>query len=450
MLCSWKIVLIPLLLTGFVVADTTDDDMDYDDLNRILFGMSEEEQTTPETTEQPEPETTTRKCDKLDLDLEKNILEGKLISLLNATPEQLMQLKAVLNESFNDVGKRLTNQTTQIESNESNVKSCGKQKECVNSLLCKNSKKANKYNIVKSYPDVCSSNQICCHISDKIDQEVLPSSMKKCGYINPNGIPFTNEGGRHNEAKYGEFPWIIALLERVPTPAAVLDVFIGGGSILAPNIVLTAAHKVVNTTAENLYARAGEWDSATDRELFKHQDLDVQQIIIHPSYGKWENNIALLVLKGSYYPSPHISPICLPNEFANFDRERCIVAGWGKTSLNSKEYPHILKKINVPIVPQTKCTEQLRQKIKDFNVHPSNICAGGVKDIDSCFGDGGGPLVCPMKDNPNRYYQAGLVAWGHYCGLENVPGGYTSVPYMMRWISQELRKLQINSTYYTA
>ncbi|KAH8378368.1 hypothetical protein KR093_010969, partial [Drosophila rubida] len=278
---------------------------------------------------------------------------------------------------------------------------------------------------------------------------VMPSEWGKCGSRNPNGVQLTIEGERHNEANYGEFPWMIAILERQPTPVIGLLLYIGGGSILAPNVVLTTAHKVFNRTAENLIARAGEWDRSTEREFYSQQDLDVQEIIMHPTYHITRDNIALLLLKGSYYPSPHIAPICLPDVNANFDNERCTVTGWGKRASESKDYPYILKKIDVPVVPRDTCISLYRQHRRPrFRLEPGNICAGGEKDVDSCYGDGGAPLVCPIKDQPNRYYQAGLVAWGVSCGLENLPAGYASVAYLMPWILQELNKLQVNSTYY--
>ena len=33
------------------------------------------------------------------------------------------------------------------------------------------------------------------------------------------------------------------------------------------------------------------------------------------------------------------------------------------------------------------------------------MCAGGQLGEDACFGDGGGPLVCPLKQDPQRYVQ---------------------------------------------
>ena len=53
---------------------------------------------------------------------------------------------------------------------------------------------------------------------------------------------------------------------------------------------------------------------------------------------------------------------------------------------------------------------------------------------DTCKGDGGSPLVCPSKTDPNTYTQAGIVAWGIGCGENNVPGVYASVSQGLCWI----------------
>merc|ERR1712080_359660 len=43
------------------------------------------------------------------------------------------------------------------------------------------------------------------------------------------------------------------------------------------------------------------------------------------------------------------------------------------------------------------------------------------------YGDGGGPLVCPRKDDENRFVLAGLVSSGFGCGRPDVPGIYTNI-----------------------
>merc|ERR1711890_19914 len=64
-----------------------------------------------------------------------------------------------------------------------------------------------------------------------------------------------------------------------------------------------------------------------------------------------------------------------------------------------------------------------------FQLDNSFLCAGGVPGKDTCKGDGGSPLVCPSKTFPNRYVQAGIVAWGSRALLESMemwPKGFAS------------------------
>merc|ERR1711860_120328 len=65
-----------------------------------------------------------------------------------------------------------------------------------------------------------------------------------------------------------------------------------------------------------------------------------------------------------------------------------------------------------------------------FKLDQTAICAGGEDQIDTCKGDGGGPLVCPVKGfdyNSPQYVQTGIVAWGIGCGQQGIPGVYTDV-----------------------
>ena len=77
-----------------------------------------------------------------------------------------------------------------------------------------------------------------------------------------------------------------------------------------------------------------------------------------------------------------------------------------------------------------RCQELLRAtKLgTNFVLDESFNCAGGKANEDTCKGDGGSPLVCPLREDPDHYVQVGIVAWGLECGLPGVPGVYASVP----------------------
>ena len=93
------------------------------------------------------------------------------------------------------------------------------------------------------------------------------------------------------------------------------------------------------------------------------------------------------------------------------------------------------------MIPHKLCQKQLRateQLTTHFQLDKSFLCAGGEINRDSCSGDGGSPLVCPIEGTENKFYQAGIVSWGIGCGLEDVPGVYTNVAIFIDWINNEI------------
>lgn len=51
-------------------------------------------------------------------------------------------------------------------------------------------------------------------------------------------------------------------------------------------------------------------------------------------------------------------------------------------------------------------------------------------------GDGGGPLACALRSNPNRYVQVGIVSWGIGCA-NGIPAAYASLEQNLDWLTQE-------------
>jgi secreted trypsin-like serine protease len=59
---------------------------------------------------------------------------------------------------------------------------------------------------------------------------------------------------------------------------------------------------------------------------------------------------------------------------------------------------------------------------------------GGEEKIDTCQGDGGSPLVCPIGPvSENRYIQVGITSWGIGCG-DIIPAVYANVAMFREWI----------------
>lgn len=83
---------------------------------------------------------------------------------------------------------------------------------------------------------------------------------------------------------------------------------------------------------KNLNIRAGEWDTQTKKELFKHQDMDVERVVVHKDYysGALFNDVALLFLKNPVNISENVDVVCLPKQGTVVNQARCYASGWGK------------------------------------------------------------------------------------------------------------------------
>nr|XP_018901507.1 PREDICTED: trypsin-7-like [Bemisia tabaci] len=314
-----------------------------------------------------------------------------------------------------------------------------------------------------SYMDVCCAERTVdpehpdVHPVTSPKTPTHPYERSGCGHRNEEGIGFRITGATNNEAQFGEFPWMVAILKEEPcncNSSHMLNVYQCGGSLISPAVVLTAAHCVHQKQAESLKIRAGEWDTQTKSELFPHYDRRVRNIILHEQYyaGALHNDVALLILDEPLEYKENIDVTCLPHQDESFDEHDCFATGWGKDVFGKEgKYQVILKKVQLPTVHRTQCQAALRETRlgAHFKLHESFICAGGERGKDTCKGDGGSPLVCPIRSRPGYYAQAGIVAWGIGCGEDGTPGVYVNVAKFRNWIDNKIEQHHLDTSAYS-
>ncbi|EDS32664.1 coagulation factor VII [Culex quinquefasciatus] len=266
-----------------------------------------------------------------------------------------------------------------------------------------------------------------------------PLNSRRCGIQTNDRIV-----AKGTVANVFEFPWMVLLYSRT-------DRFVCGGTLVSARYVLTAGHCVNSEESKIISVRVGENDinqpidcNVDDGEpdcAPAPQDINVEQIIRHPGHSdrSKKNDIALLRLERPAVLGRSVIPICLPNgspEQRIVNPSFLVVSGWGLTE-NGTSFD-VLRYARVPPVSLEDCGIKLRGLDATLRLDQSQICAGGVDQIDNCAGDSGGPLQI-ISNQSSRYIQYGVVSYGlKSCGVQDEPGVYTNVLYYMKWIFQNV------------
>ncbi|KAL6422376.1 hypothetical protein ACFW04_010608 [Cataglyphis niger] len=247
------------------------------------------------------------------------------------------------------------------------------------------------------------------------------------------------------QAAYGAYPWQVAILTNG-------NDYLGGGVLVSPMYVLTAAHKVENyvNNPSAIKAKLGAIVLRSDSQSTTEPSVEISfsKVTLHPNYipnpdpkkQNLHNDIAVLRLCSAapIATNPNINTACLPNGPVDaLAGTRCWVTGWGKNGFNGLEQ-NILKEVDVPVLTNAACQTELRKTRlgEHFVLDTNSMCAGGEAGKDACTGDGGSPLVCSINNRP--FQVIGLVIWGIGCADPKIPGVYTNVYNYLSWIKEQM------------
>ncbi|XP_070494752.1 transmembrane protease serine 9-like [Chironomus tepperi] len=236
------------------------------------------------------------------------------------------------------------------------------------------------------------------------------------------------------KAGVAEFPFQVALgyVEKKQNKLQ----FDCGGSLIADDIVLTAAHCVKIKNNQPIIVRIGRTtlDLNDEDDESKHQDIKIKAIEIHPNHRTQtkHNDIAIIKLEKPFSPSDSVGTICLASKDSDAPKD-FIVTGFGTVSSEKKRRSDWLLKGKLRESPHDKCKSDYAIK---FKIIDSQICALGEKGVDACQGDSGGPLFYE-KNNINYLY--GITSFGIACGSQTLPGVYTKVTRYLDWIEKVMK-----------
>jgi secreted trypsin-like serine protease len=213
--------------------------------------------------------------------------------------------------------------------------------------------------------------------------------------------------------------------------------FLCSGTLVSPNVVLTAGHCAVDDTSGapldpsgfGVVTGAVDWTDATDRHI-----STVSQVLVSPSYDPSGpgHDAALLVLSSAV--SGQTIPLWGTGSVAA--GTRAWIAGWGDTYDEQSDPQTVLQWAPTTVQSTTFCG---RPFLAGYPYDASSdLCALNPPSYDTatCEGDSGGPLLA--KDASGNLLEIGLTSVGPADCDTQTPDYYTAIKPIASWVQSEV------------
>lgn len=196
-----------------------------------------------------------------------------------------------------------------------------------------------------------------------------------------------------------------------------------GGTLVADDKVVTAAHCAVGRKPADVVVVAGREDKESDAGMTS----PVTEMWVHPSFTdvRSGSDVAVLTLARSM-PYDTVDLAGDSDEEVYSPGVVGTILGWGRTSVDG-EASRFLLKAEVPMIADASCKKSY-PAFKATAMACAGVAQGGV---DACQGDSGGPLIVDGT-------LVGITSWGEGCAAPGKPGVYTRVATYSDTLSEQI------------
>jgi secreted trypsin-like serine protease len=213
------------------------------------------------------------------------------------------------------------------------------------------------------------------------------------------------------------WPWAVALLNDWMPPGHDYSRSFCSGALIAPAVVLTAAHCVGAMGSGGVQVVVGEDDLTLASEF---DAIAVTEIRLHPSAD-------LAVLQLDHAADQQPAPLARAGDWAG----SATGAGFGDSGAGSGEGSPELLSLGLRLRTDRTC----RSWWDDSYDARTMLCAGGTVGEDMCAGDSGGPLM--VDDGSGGWRLLGVTLFGDAeCGASGAPGvfAWAAGPALRTWL----------------
>ena len=211
------------------------------------------------------------------------------------------------------------------------------------------------------------------------------------------------------------------------------------GTVVAPRVVLTAAHCVENVET-GAFSKPAEYAVATGVANPKQAQPDnvfgVVATHVFPSFdpGIVHGDAAVLILSRPTSAPP--LALAGPAEAALYEGGATVsVAGWGVTKAQNRQAPSNMRTTTMTVQKDSLCKSRTKGFYKEYS-GAVQLCllATPQKTSGTCFGDSGGPAIATRPDG-TPVELAVISVVGPLCSPQT-PNVLTRVDYVSTWVSE--------------